>query len=502
MNILPLQETLRPALPQVIGCVDYTTFEQNLRTIDAILLSGGIEMLFIQLSMEDFEARATERGVEPSFKASVRHQTQSVRALRCTLLKNLLGGSYRETSRRLAECPLFRWFCRLEEFERVQVPGKSTLQDYAHWLPEAQMIKVLDAVTLAAGASDEAGRSPIGLANALELEVVWADTTCLKANIHFPVDWLLLRDATGTLMKSVALMRKHGLLHRMESPAAFMARMNKLCMEMSAARRASDSKKQRKAVLRQMKRLVKSVERHARRYRKLLDMQWEQTDWSRKQAEAVLRRMDNVLQALPAAIDQAHERIIGERKVASADKRLSFYETDIHVIVRGKAGAQVEFGNSLFVAEQSDGFILDHELLRESSPGDAKWLAQRLGKIEAPSRGNLVGIFTDRGFASRANERLLEEKGIFDGLCPRDPKVLGERLEDEVFAAGQKRRAQTEARIGILKNVFLEGKPRAKGFVNRQLAVSWAVLTHNLLLLAREPRAEAKAQAPPLAEAA
>ena len=162
----------------------------------------------------------------------------------------------------------------------------------------------------------------------------------------------------------------------------------------------------------------------------------------------------------------------------------------------------MEFGNSLFVAEQSDGFILDHELLRECSPGDSKWLAQRLDQIAAPSNGKLVGLFTDRGFPSRANERLLEEKGIFNGLCPRDPKVLCERLEDEAFAAGQKRRAQTEARIGILKNVFLEGTPRAKGFVNRQLAVSWGVLTQNLLLLARQPRAAAIAQAPPLAEAA
>ena len=50
-------------------------------------------------------------------------------------------------------------------------------------------------------ATNEAGQSPIGLANALELNVVWADTSCLKANIHFPVDWLLLSDACGTLMK-------------------------------------------------------------------------------------------------------------------------------------------------------------------------------------------------------------------------------------------------------------------------------------------------------------
>ena len=49
----------------------------------------------------------------------------------------------------------------------------------------------------------------------------------------------------------------------------------------------------------------------------------------------------------------------------------------------------------------------------------------------------------------------------------------------------QKRRSQTEGRIGIFKNVFL-GKPlRSKGFLNKQLSVTWCVLTHNLWIIAR-----------------
>jgi hypothetical protein len=59
--------------------------------------------------------------------------------------------------------------------------------------------------------------------------------------------------------------------------------------------------------------------------------------------------------------------------------------------------------------------------------------------------------------------------------------------EDESFAGAQKRRAQTEGRIGILKNVFLQGTPRAKGFKNRELQVDWAVLSHNLWVVARLP---------------
>jgi hypothetical protein len=183
---------------------------------------------------------------------------------------------------------------------------------------------------------------------------------------------------------------------------------------------------------------------------------------------------------------QAHERIIGERPVANADKILSLYESDIHVIVRGKAGADVEFGNSLFVAETVSGFILDHELRRESSPGDPKWLQERYPKMKEASGNRLCAAVGDRGFDSAGSRKMLDEQEAFNGLCPRDSREMQRRLsDDEAFIGAQKRRAQTEGRIGILKNVFLQGVPRAKGFKNRELQVDWAVLAHNLWLAAR-----------------
>ena len=46
---------------------------------------------------------------------------------------------------------------------------------------------------------------------------------------------------------------------------------------------------------------------------------------------------------------QAHERIIGERQVPNHEKILSLFELNLHTLNRGKAGAQVEFGNTLFI---------------------------------------------------------------------------------------------------------------------------------------------------------
>jgi hypothetical protein len=490
-DILPFQLPLCPALPQVIGNKDYTDFEIQLERIDGLLRGSGVEALFVRLSLDALRAEDREAGVELTDAHIARHQEQSRLALRCEVLRELLmRPAYRVMSRRLAESALCRRFCGIGEIDRVQVPGKSRLQTYSTWLAPEAMRAVLDELLRSAGS--EPGAARMGLEARIELNLVLLDSTCLKANIHFPTDWVLLRDAVRTLMKATVLIRGRGICARMESPGSFLARMNKCCMAMAAAGRSPGSRKKKKAHLRQMKALAKTIAAHARRHRAALDERWAQTGWSRGQAQQILRRIDGILGQLPAAINQAHERIIGERPVASAEKILSLYEKDLHVIVRGKAGAEVEFGNTLLLGENLDGIIVDHALLRDTSPGDTRLLGESLARIDALRIGPVQGISTDRGFASRANSRLLGEKDIFDATCPRDPAKLTRRHRDDaLFAACQRRRAQTEARVGILKNNFLSGQPRARGYGRRAAAVDWAVLAHNLRVIARLPQAKA-----------
>lgn len=491
-KIIPIQDYFRPALPQVLNCKDYDEEKQLLERVDQILRQSGVDRQFLELSMEQYEANTKKlaQGEEEDVRAVrdvERYMRHSRRALRCNVLKNLIGGGYRKMSKGLALTALYRWFCGCEDFGAIKVPGKSTLQAYAHWLPTEQMEKILATLALAVGDADRARE--IGLESELDMAAAWVDTTCLKACIHFPTDWVLMRDGVRTLVKSVLVIRRHGLKRRIPEPEGLLREINALSMGMSAAgRRKPGGKKERKRVLRALKKLSKLVEDHGRRYRNALDADWSETDLTRKEAEVILRRMDNVLDQLPEARRQAHERIIGERQVASRDKILSLYERDVHVIVRGKAGADVEFGNSLFLAENAEGFILDHELKRELSPGDAKWLQQRYPGLKEKCGGQLCGVVADRGFESKANTRMLERDEVFNGICPKDPKKLSRLMEeDEVFQAAMVRRSQTEGRVGILKNVFLGGTPLAKGFENRQLQVSWAVLAHNLWVLARLP---------------
>jgi hypothetical protein len=153
----------------------------------------------------------------------------------------------------------------------------------------------------------------------------------------------------------------------------------------------------------------------------------------------------------------------------------------------------------LFVVESAEGFIVDHELCKDTSPGDAQWLGKRVEKLREATGGELKGLVGDRGFASKANSKKLEKAGLSDVLCPRDPRELAEKLKhDENFAGATRRRARTQGRIALLKNVFLDGIPKGKGFASRQIQVSWAVLAHNLWVAAGLPRKQEQ-EAVPLA---
>ena len=333
-----------------------------------------------------------------------------------------------------------------------------------------------------------------GLEKPISLKEYFVDTTCLEAHIHFPVDWTLLRDATRTLMNAVRLIRREGLKNRMQDPVSVMRQINRLSIEMTHTRRQKDGKRARKKVFRSMKKLIKKVAGHAVVHRDMLKSSWEQTSLSEQEAGQIIKRIDAVLEQLPQAVYQAHERIIGERQVENSKKILSLYEREIHVIVRGKAGAEAEFGNTLFIGEQADGIIIDWKLYEEQARADMKLLPESLERLEIYSRCQPGSVTGDRGFDSAKNRAYLGSRNIENNICPKSVEALQEKLQDVSFCDAQKRRGQTEGRIGIVKNVFLGSPLRSKGFFSRQMSVAWAVLSHNLWVIARLPQAQQQDQ--------
>ena len=487
-TIIAFQPALRPALPTIYGPLDYREQRDLIMRLDCILSESKIDDAFLQAAICD-------QGIDPSkrtAKQNARFARFSALCLRANVARLLLGLAHREFCARLADSQLLQWLLHLGEVDSVKGFAKSTSHRFENWVkPESMQAINHQLIALCAAPVPPEQSAPFGLQAPVRCDEAFLDTTVVKAPIHFPTDWVLLRDATRTLMKATLCIRRAGLKERMpQTPEDFLREMNTLCMAMSAQRRQKDSKKRRKRILRSMKKLAKRVGTHAQAHLQALQTRREETELSVGQAHVIEVRISNVIEQLPAAIKQAHERIIGERPVSNEVKILSLYDGQVEVIVRGKANAEVEFGNKLTLVESWQGMILDYQL-HEGNPADSNLVEPCIERIKAKALP-IKKLWSDRGMFSRKNEEYLKGQNISSGLCPRDPGELARRLQDPEVQAGMKRRGGTEARVAIFKNVFLGNPAAGRSYAARERACGWAVLTHNLWVLARLPRAKSE----------
>lgn len=471
LSSAPLQITPSPAPENIHASAEYQEIRAQLIMINQQLTQGGLEKRLIKAALSKQGKRYSKNEVN-----------RAIYALRCNIARHLFNQPFRKFSFHLADSELLNWFTRRNECSGCKATSKSSMHRYESMFDEEMLSAQIKQWLSGMANAEEA--SSIGLLSSLYFDDIFFDSTCIKANIHFPVDWVLLRDAVRTLLLAIECIRRQGLRHRIAQTEEFMRKMNGLCIEMTHAKRRKDSKRQRKLILAKMKKFSKTIAQHAKRYRELLVSCQEETSWSNAQVAQVLDRIDNVLTQLPAAIKQAHERIIGGRLVHNKDKIISLYDHHAGIIVRGKAGSATEFGQKLLLVEQDNGLIIDWKLHGKSAPTDDKLVADVIETCQQ-HYGAISSATGDRGFHSAKNDTLLKDKGIFNAICPKNPAKLKDRLQETKFVGLSKRRNQSEARIGIFTDSFL-GKPlRTREFKNKQIAVTWGVLAHDLWVLAR-----------------
>ncbi len=395
MKNIAIQCLLRPALTVVDRCLDYDNFRATIERIDRLLIDSEVESQAIELALE---------GCRPKgLKARQQRASFAIKALRMKTLRSLLGGiSFRHLSRALGSSDLLADFCRVRQIDGIRGISKSTVERASKFFSEEQLRALHRTLTEVVGDADLSRQ--VGLDKPIDTTICLIDGTCLEANIHWPTDWLLLKDVAGTLLKAIRLIReKAGLRHRMAiEPEQFARQMNRLSMQMTHSRRRKDSARQRKSILRQMKKLLKRIGEHARRHRELLQACREQSDYSEKQVQQILARIERMSELIPVVIKQAHERIIGGRQVKNTEKVLSVYEPDVQVIVRGKAGQEVEFGNTLFLGESVEGYLLDWKLYGSRTPSENEQMQESLQRQNRFAvKESIAAMCADRGFASQ-----------------------------------------------------------------------------------------------------
>ena len=478
-TLIPEQSYFRISTPSLSGSLDYKRQAQIFERIDHLLTVEGIEnqakLLFLKFECD-------KQGVIFDKNEQLRLQLKASQSIRVNIAKSILCCSFRDMSVRISDSNLLQWFCKFDGPQIKKLPSKSKLNDLARCIPENLIREFVNLLTKAIN------KGMSSFSEEIDLTSIYADSTCLKLNIHHPVDWVLIRDAIKSIMKTIKTIRSHNIKHRINPPDGFLKQINRLSIEMTMTKssRRENAKKKRKDTLREMKSLLRVVEQHGYRYFNRLNKAWEKSNLTKKQAEQLSMNLAKILDQIDDIIFQAHERIIGERQVQNKNKVLSLYEKHAQVYTRGKAGAEVEFGLQFFIAETAQGLILDWDLRDGKPQHDSKFVRPCIEKLEESGihPNEFVG---DRGFVSPKVDKVLKGKGIKNHIFPRKTEELKKKQKQISFNEATNRRSQTEGRIGIIKSSFLGGKLKSKGYQNQSKQVAWAILAHNFWVLARMP---------------
>lgn len=390
--------------------------------------------------------------------------------LRALVLMRVKNWDYRELRERIADGYTLR---RFTGFYSRCVPKHDAFNRAFNKL-RPQTLKALNEVVLKAAVD-------LGLEDGKKLRV---DTTVVETDIHHPTDSTLLWDVVRVitrLMSRLAELLPNGIDGFRDHRRSARRRMQEIQRMTPRQRHALQHDKYRQLIV-----VTQQVVHNARG---VLEKTKDEcaVDLIDDIIIGELRRsIEHYCQLGDRVIDQSRRRVLKGEQVPPDEKIYSIFEPHTDLIKRGKVQKPIEFGHKIFLAESARGLITQYDVL-QGNPSDHLQVAPSL-KRHQETFGFAPALYSsDRGFFSDEHIEACQDVKL---VCipQRGGKRTAEREAFEKspeFKKGQRFRAGIEGRISVLfrgrgmKRCLAEGRERF------EVLVGAAVLTNNLMTIAR-----------------
>ena len=272
--------------PLFSGSKEFKEWAELFISIDHLLFESGLETALKSIMVHEEEL---ERGQPFDPGEQLRFQRKISECLRINIARGLTKKSFKEFSIALADSHVLQSFCGFHRPWVKKIPSKSQLHVMSKLIPSEIVSKMTDLLSVYLSSE---------MNSEFDFSAIFADSTCIELDIHHPIDWVLLKDAVISIMKSVKTIRRHGLKHRIGPPEGFMKQVNKISMAISLSKsvRKQESKKRRKNLFRELKSLLRVCEAHGYRYLNVLHRDWNKSDLSERQAEQISKRLITILE--------------------------------------------------------------------------------------------------------------------------------------------------------------------------------------------------------------
>jgi IS5 family transposase len=400
------------------------------------------------------------------------------------ILMRVKNWDYRELAERIADGYTLRQFTR---FNSNPVPKHDAFNRAHNRLTPVILEKINELVVAAAvEAKLEDG-------NALRV-----DSTVVETNIHWPTDATLLWDAVRVLTRLIGRLREIAGKDVPRFPnrkRSARRRMQKL-QRMTAAQREA----QQVSTYRQLLAITQEVLSNAR-----LSVAATARSGGKNRAlilviETLRKEISEVCRLADQVVDQARRRVVYGEQVPTADKIYSIFEPHTDLIKRGKTNRPIEFGHKVFLAESAHGLITQYRVL-DGNPSDENHVPSSLDNHRNMFGSAPETYATDRGFHNSSNEKVCRDAGVTSPSIPqRGGQKTPERAATEktpAFKQAQRFRAGIEGTISVLLRGRGMRRCLGRGKERFELLIGAAVLTNNLMRIARllinkkKPRARA-----------
>jgi IS5 family transposase len=391
----------------------------------------------------------------PQSRRRGRLGTPAAVVLRMLVLKHLYDWSFDECEREVRGSLVYRAFCRIDG-ERV--PDAKTLIRLARLLDERVLKDVL-ARLVALGRERR-------LVRGQRLRI---DTTVVETNIHYPTDATLLADGVRVLTRGLRRIGER-VRERTRSVARrvfeIAQRSRRAGARVSPAVR-EQSKAKMKILYQGLLRITRTVVRQA------------EAALTRARSRHGAARLSPTIALVRQVLAQTRARVLrGDTHYPG--KVVSLFEPHTEIIRKGKLARPTEFGRLVKIQEAEAQFITDYAVCESRQPERTLW---------EPALDRHIALFghaphlavADGGFASRANERAAQHRGVRHVVLPRQPHEKRSRIA----RAALRWRTGSEGRISALKRRHGLRRCRYRGESGMQRWVGLGIIANDLLVLGR-----------------
>ncbi len=384
--------------------------------------------------------------------------------LRCMLVKQMHGFTYRELEFHVADSVTFRAFCRFGQQEGC--PSKSALQRNIKSL-SPECLEAVNQLLVTRALTERVDNG----------NKVRVDCTVTETNIHEPTDSSLLWDCVRVLSRLANEGREmNGLTFEDHT---------KVAKRRTVAILNAKSPEQRQELYRDLIKVTSRVRSDALRMAAALGESLPTADiLDRLRAEQTAAEIEHFGNLAEQVIWQTERRVMLGESLPPSEKIVSIFEPHTDIIKKDRR--DVSYGHKLCLSTGASNLVID-VVVEDGNPADST-LAVRMARrasaiLGAPPRQ----MAFDGGFSSKQNVADIKELGVRDVAFSKSPGIAIEEMvkDRRVYRALRNFRAGIEAGISWLKRALGLTRCNWKGLEAFKSYVWSAVITANLLTIVR-----------------